>query len=85
LAKDNNGSGSAAGWIIGIVLILALLVSKTKQNDTGSSSSGNNRPSYESNEDKVRRVYDSQGIKHDDRMIREDTKAIEQLAREFGK
>lgn len=48
-------------------------------------SSPASKPAQEGTEDKVRRVYDSQGIKHDDRMIRDDTRAIEQLNREFGK
>lgn len=85
MSKTNNGNGSAVAWIIGIILILALLGSLSRTNNSGGSNSGADSPSYESTEDKVRRVYDSQGIKHDDRMIREDAKAIEQLNREFGR
>lgn len=39
----------------------------------------------ENTEDKLRRVYDSQGVQYDDQMIRQDARAIEQLHREFGR
>gem|GEM_PF-4468406 len=40
--------------------------------------------SRESTQDTLRRVYDAEGIHYDERMIREDTRAIEQLYKEFG-
>ncbi len=39
----------------------------------------------ETTEEKLRRVYRSQGIKYDDRMIREDARAIERLHRDLNK
>mgnify|MGYP005855528163 CR=1 FL=1 len=85
MAASNNGNGSTAAWVIGIILVLALVGSLFKNDNPSSSNSGTSTPRYESTEDKLRRVYDSQGIKYDDRMIREDARAIEQLHREFGK
>jgi hypothetical protein len=56
-----------------------------KRENSGTSRSGTFPRSIETTEGTLRRVYDSQGIKHDDRMIREDSRAIEKLHREFGK
>ena len=81
---NNDSSGSAAAWAIGIIVVLALLASLSNQDNSRSASQSSNR-TYESTESTLRRVYDSQGIKHDDRMIREDARAIEQLHREFDK
>jgi hypothetical protein len=82
MADNNSANGSATGWIIGIIIVLVLLGALS--NNDSSSTSSPSRPAVESTEDKLRRVYDSQGIDYDDRMIREDARAIEQLHREFG-
>lgn len=39
---------------------------------------------HESTEAKVRRVYESQGIKFDEKMIRDDAKMIERLHRDLN-
>jgi len=82
VAASNNANGSTAAWVIGVILVLALLASLFRNDKP--SSSGTPTPRHERTEDKLRRVYDSQGIKYDDRMIREDARAIEELHREFG-
>ena len=66
------------------LLIAASFVGLALFGQSGSNSD-TSTPRYEATEDKLRRVYDSQGIRHDDRMIREDARAIEQLHREVGK
>jgi hypothetical protein len=75
----------AAAVVVGIVLVLALIGSLFKKDGPSSGGGGSNTPRYESTEDKLRRVYDSQGIKYDDKMIGEDARAIEELHRDFGK
>ncbi len=66
-------------------IFLSLLVGCLLGGCSNSPPGGANTPRQESTEDKLRRVYDSQGIKYDDRTIREDARAIEKLNREFGK
>ena len=36
-------------------------------------------------EDIMRRNYDARGIKYDDKMIRDDARAVDRLNKEFGK
>jgi hypothetical protein len=81
--SDENKGGVAV--IIGIVLVIALIGSLFKKDTPSSGGSGSYTPTIESTENKLRRVYDAQGIKYDDKMIREDARAVEELHREFGK
>jgi len=83
-SKSNNSVGSTIAGFLGCFLVLAMFGVLCHYVNPGSSSSETSTPRQESTEDKLRRVYDSQGIKHDDRMIRDDARAIEQLHREFG-
>lgn len=96
MAENKNGNDSTEGWIkliFGIFVALVVVASMFKSDDSGTSSSehpprrnsGTSPRTNESTEDTLRRVYDSQGIKYDDRMIREDARAIEQLDRKFVK
>ncbi|HZR53738.1 MAG TPA: hypothetical protein VFB06_30050 [Streptosporangiaceae bacterium] len=80
MSDDKKGGASL---VIGVLVVLALIGSLFKKDSP--SSGGSSTPVYESTEDKLRRVYDSQGIKYDNKMLREDARAIEQLHREFGK
>lgn len=66
---------------------------RSESNVTSSSSNYESPPSAarytpsttnENTEDKLRRVYRSQGIRYDDRMIREDARAIEKLHRDLN-
>ena len=82
MADNDNSNGSAGAWIIGGIILLVLMGGLS--NNDSSPTSSPSPPAVESNEDKLRRVYDSQGIEYDDQMIREDSRAIEQLHREFG-
>jgi len=78
----------AAAWVIilGAVGLLIDLVVHVANRPVGMpTSSRSSSYSSETTEDKLRRVYDSQGIKYDDRMIHEDARAVEKLTREFGK
>ena len=73
---------SANAWVIiglvGLFFCLAFL------QQLGIIAPTNPRNSTSSTERTLRRVYESQGIKHDDKMIREDAKAIEQLHRDIN-
>ena len=76
---------------VGLILLCAWLMQSFDEGDRSFNGSGASlelqspgRLGVESTEAKLRRVYDSQGIKYDDKMIRDDSKAIEQLHREFG-
>jgi hypothetical protein len=83
---DDKKAG--CGLMLGIALICALVNTMCNSNKSSSpvpDRGGSYTPSYENTEDKLRRVYDSQGIKYDAKMIRDDANAVDQLYREFGK
>ena len=82
--SDDKKGGGVAGIVVGVVIVVALIGSLFKTGGAGSGG-GSSLPAYESTEDRLRRVYDSQGIKYDNKMIRDDARAVEQLNREFGK
>jgi hypothetical protein len=80
---DTNPESPHRGPILVAIVLSVIFISVAigLLNQNNSNNTGY-RPA--STEDKLRRIYQSQGIPHDDRMIREDAKAVEQLHREFG-
>ena len=76
-----NTKDQGSGWRFLVIILIAGSL-KGGCNDTGNSTPVPTA-GVESNEDKLRRVYDSQGIDYNEKMIRDDTRAIEQLSREF--
>jgi hypothetical protein len=83
---SNDEKRTESRWGIGcLAIFIFLYLLGSALNKRVSTTSQSLPQAVESNEDKLRRVYDSQGIRYDDQMIREDAKAIEQLHREFGR
>lgn len=80
---DDNKAG--CGCAVVALLVAALFNATCNNKSPAPSPRPAYTPSYESTEDKLRRVYDSQGIKYDNKMLREDARAVEDLHREFGK
>ena len=81
-AKDDDNTGCL---VVIIIFMLLYALGNIKGCNSTPSYSPPTPPAVESTEDKLRRTYDSRGIPHDEKMIRDDSRAIEQLHREFGK
>lgn len=72
----DNAENQKNTWIWVGIIAMALI-------GRGCNDTDNKSPGVESTEEKLRRVYDSQGIDYDEQMIREDARAIERLSNEF--
>lgn len=85
LSASSIESITALGvFLIGGLVVILCQIFLGSPNNTSSSNS-DKVIIIESTEDKLRRVYDSQGIQYDEQMLREDARAVEDLANEFGR